>query len=241
MDEPSKFSEEFEEQEILKKYSIKDFPELHPYYDKLYNLSLERLALLNPGTYNKLEKEVKEKGLTEEMKIKLAKIYGQLEKFYIEIFNLDQDALWLIINRNSIQLELINDLLYRRARIPRLLPDYEYKFHLHIPSPKIGLTDMMKKLEVYEKSEFTHVISQLHRMREEAAARILLSFDLSTRISLLEDQINENKRRIEKLFGNPGELLEIYQRYIYPHYDVPRLYVIEATIILVPLGNFIEI
>jgi hypothetical protein len=222
MDEPRKFSEE--EQEILKKYSIKDFPELHPYYDKLYNLSLERLALLNPGTHDKLEKEVKDKGLTEEMKIKLAKIYGQLEKFYIEIYYLDQDALWLIISRNSLQLELINDLLYRRARIPRLLPEYEYKFHLHIPSPKIGLTDMMNKLEVYERSELTDdIISQLHRMREEAAARILLSFDLSTRISLLEDQINENKRRIEKLFGNLGELHEIYQRYIYPHYDVPRL------------------
>jgi hypothetical protein len=218
MDEPSKGKE------ILKKYSIKDFPDLQPYYDKLYNLSLERLALLNPGTYDKLEKEVKDKGLTEEMKIKLAKIYGQLEKFYIEIYYLAQDALWFDISRNSLQLELINDLLQRRAKISRLLPEYEYKFHLHIPSPKLGLTDMMKKLEVYERSELTNdVISQLQRMREEVAARLLLSLDLFNRISVLEDQINENKRRIEKLFGNQGELLEIYGKYVYPHYDLPRL------------------
>jgi plasmid maintenance system antidote protein VapI len=218
MDEPNKGKE------ILKKYTIKDFPDLQPYYDKLYNLSLERLALLNPSIYDKLEKEVKEKGLTEEMKIKLAKIYGQLEKFYIEIYSLSHDALWFDINRNALQLNLINDLLQRRAKISRLLPELEYKFHLHIPSPKLGLTDMMKKLEVYERSELTEdIISQLNRMREEAAARILFSFSLSDRITQLEMQIEENKRRIEKLFGNRVELLGIYEKYVYPHYDLPRL------------------
>jgi hypothetical protein len=50
---------EEEEKEIYKKNSIKDFPELQPYYDKLFNLSLERRVILDPNTYKKIKKILK--------------------------------------------------------------------------------------------------------------------------------------------------------------------------------------
>jgi hypothetical protein len=195
---------------------------LQPYYDKLFNLSLERLVLLNPNTYKKLKEEVKNKGLIQEMKIKLAKIYGQLEKFLDEIYNLNEFSLIVMTNRYAIQLKLINDFLYQKVRIRRLLPDYEYKFQ-QFP-PNIGLDEFLQKLEIFRQSKLSFdIISELVRMREQAAARVLFLLDLRGRYQILQYDIFKYMDKIRKFFDNPKELDEIYKKYVYPYFDTPKI------------------
>jgi hypothetical protein len=157
------------------------------------------------------------------MKIRLAIIYGQLQKFLNEINDLDEHQLNVMLNRNSIQLKLINDFLYTKAGIPRLLSDYEYKYPQY--PPNIGVGELLLKLDTYGQTELTSdIIAELKRMREEVAARTLFLDDLKVRISILLYDIIKYKEMIRDMFDKTDELYDIYYQYVEPFYNVPKLY-----------------
>jgi hypothetical protein len=220
---PEGFAEEISnEKDIYKKYSINDFPELVPYYNKLFNLPLERQTLLNPYVYKKLKEKIKKEGLTQDNKILLARIYGQLKKFENEIYSLDFNALSLMITKYSIQLKIINRTLYDVAKIKKILTQYEYK--LSDFPPNIGLDEFYKKLESFREAKFpTEAIAELFRMREQAAARVLFATDLRTRYQILRYDIHKYMEEIRKFFENPQELNYLYTQYIFPYFDLPEI------------------
>jgi hypothetical protein len=217
---PEEYSEEFSKEKNLyktleSKYSYKDFPELLPYYDKFYNLSLERHAILNPNLYERLKEKYKKEGLTQNNKILLAKIYGQLIRFQHEIDVLYVNALYDLNTKYSIQLKILNRTLYDVAKIKKILTQYEYKSY---DFPDIVENEFYKKLESFRQAGFPlDTIVELYRMREQVAARLLFIKNLETRYKTLTKQIDEYKNKIKELFDSPDELFNTYKQYVLPY------------------------
>jgi hypothetical protein len=216
---PEEFSEEFSKEKNLyktleSKYTYKDFPELLPYYDKLYNLSLERQILLNPDLYKTLKKQ---KGkLTQNKKILLARIYGQLKKFENELYSLDLNVLSTLNIKYAVQLKILNTTLYDVAKIKKILTEYEYKV---TPFPNIADNEFYKKLESFREAGFPlDAIAELYRMREQIAARLLFASDLRTRFQNLMYDIHKYMEKIRELFENPEELDSLYTQYVFPYF-----------------------
>jgi hypothetical protein len=220
--EPEGFSEKIpDEKDIYKKYTFKDFPELVPYYDKLFNLSLEIQTILNPNLYKRLKEKIQKEELTQDNKILLAKIYGQLIKFQHEIHSLYVNAISVMLTKYSIRLKVINRTLHDVAKIKKILTRYEYKYGDY-PS-NIGDDEFYKKLESFREAGFPHeTIVELFRMREQIAARLLFTIDLENRYKKLTEQIIYNKGKIIQFFDNPNELFNIYRTYVFPFYDLPE-------------------